>query len=66
MDEMDEYQEWLFLTWGYGSDATYLTKGLLRMRDTNQGVYRVSACEPLAGQRVETKMSYQDMYEAMR
>lgn len=38
MDEMDEYQEWLFLTWGYGSDATYLTKGLLRMRDTNQGV----------------------------
>lgn len=36
------------------------------LRDTNQGVYRVSACEPLAGQRVETKMSYQDMYEAMR
>lgn len=28
MDEMDEYQEWLHLTWGFGSEATYLTRVL--------------------------------------
>lgn len=35
MDDLDEYQEWLYLTWGYGSEATYLT------RDTNQEVTRL-------------------------
>lgn len=28
MDEMDEYQEWLYMTWGFGSEATYLTRAL--------------------------------------
>lgn len=23
MDELDEYQEWLYMTWGFGSEATY-------------------------------------------
>lgn len=34
--------------------------------DTDQKVYHVSACEPLAGQKVETQMSRWDMAAAMR
>lgn len=40
MDEMDEYQEWLHMTWGFDSEATQHIGGVLNMRDKLMDKYR--------------------------